>query len=145
MKTRKIIASIFIIIALILGGIFLSKIVFPQTLTSFFEKQFYSQFGPFALSIELLVAGIFLYRGGSKANFALALFGFTALLDPLFNIVGLFTNLVPIYAMVLFLCCGVVALWLAFSDVFGLGRISFWEAMGSFLLGAMIEWFFNSL
>ena len=116
MKNRNIVASVFIVVALVLGAIFLSEIVFPVGLEDYFKKDYYNQFGPLAISIELLIAGIYLYIGHRKANFTLALFAFTALLDPFFNIVGLFTSSVPLYATVLFLCCALLALWLAFSN-----------------------------
>ena len=145
MKNRNIIASGFIVIALALGTIFLSEIVFPVGLEDYLKKDYYNQFGPLAIGIELLIAGIYLFLGHSKANFTLALFAFTALLDPFFNMVGLFTSLVPLSAMGLFFCCALLALWLAFSNAFGLGRISFLGAFGSFILGVVIELFFNAL
>ena len=143
MKNRNIIASMFIAIAIILGVIFLSKIVFPVGLEDYFKKDYYNQFGPFVISIELLIAGIYLFIEHSKANFTLALFAFTALLDPFFSLIGLFTSLIPFYAMVIFSCCALLALWIAFSNVFGLGRISFLGAFGSFILGSVIELFLN--
>ena len=115
MNARKIIATIFIFIALVLGFIFYSKIEFPLGLEAYLKKTFYSQFGPLAICVELVMAGYYLYIKHRKTNFALALFAFTALLDPIFNTVGLFTSNVPIYAMVLFVICAFVALWLAFS------------------------------
>ena len=145
MKTRKILATVFITIAVVLGLIFYSKIDFPKGLEAYFKKEFYNQFGPLAISIELLIAGFYLYTKHPKTNFTLALFGFTALLDPFFNLIGLFTSSVPIYAMVLFVSCALLALWLAFSNAFKLGRISFIGAFVSFILGNAIELFFNYL
>ncbi|MBM1106936.1 hypothetical protein JQC67_12365 [Aurantibacter crassamenti] len=145
MKTRKIIATIFIIIAIVLGVIFYTKIDFPIGLEPYFKKAFYGQFGPFAICIELLIAGIYLFNKHPKSNFALALFGFTALLDPIFNTIGLFTSIVPTYAMVLFAICSLIALWLAFSNTFKLGRISLIGVTASFILGIAVELFFNYL
>jgi len=143
MKTRKILASIFIILALILGVVFFLDIEFPIGLKAYFKKEYYNQFGPLAISIELLIAGIYLFIKDDKTNFALALFGFTVLLDSFFTLFGLFSSMIPIYAMVLFSCCAILALWLAFSDTFKLGRISFIGALISFILGNVIELFFN--
>jgi hypothetical protein len=145
MNTRKIIAAIFIIVAIVLGVIFYIKIDFPMGLEAYFKKEFYSQFGPLAISIELLIAGFHLFIKHPKSNFTLALFGFTALLDPIFNTIGLFTSSVPTYAMVLFAICAFLALWLAFSNTFKLGRISLIEVIVSFILGIAVELFFNSL
>lgn len=145
MKIRKIIASAFIIIALVLGTIFFSEIMFPKGLEGYFKIAYYSQFGPLAICVELLIGGFYLFLGHPKTNFTMALFAFTALLDPFFNLIGLFTTLVPVYAMVIFLCCAVIGLWLAFSNAFNLGRISFFGALGSFILGNAVELFFNYL
>ena len=145
MKTRKIIATIFIIMAIVLGVIFYIKIDFPMGLEAYFKKEYYSQFGPLAICIELLIAGFYLFTKHPKSNFTLALFGFTALLDPIFNTIGLFTSRVPTYAMVLFVIWALLALWLAFSNTFKLGRISLIGVIVSFILGITVELFFNYL
>ena len=139
----KIIALVFIVLALTLGVIFFLNIEFPVGIESYFKKTYYNQFGPLAISIELLMAGVYLFRKHLKANFALALFGFTVLLDTLFNVTGLFSSMLPAYAVVLFMCCGVLSLWLAFTDTFKLGRISLIGAVVSFIMGNIVELFFN--
>ena len=144
MIARRSIAFVFIAIALVLGIIFHSQIEFPRDVREYFRFGTYDRFGPLAISIELLVAGWYLFMGHSKANFALALFAFTALLDPFFNLTGIFTSMVPLYATLLFMACALVALYIAFSNAFDTGRISFFAAMGSFVLGAAVELFFNN-
>ncbi len=145
MKKRKIIASVFIIIALILGSIFFSEIEFPMGMEGYFKTEYYSQFGSLAICVELLIAGFYLFSGHPNTNFTMALFAFTVMLDLFFNTIGLITTLLPIYALVIFLCCAVFALWLAFSNAFSLGRISLVGAIGSFILGNAVELFFNYL
>jgi hypothetical protein len=145
MKKRKFLASAFIVIALVLGALFYSEIVFPENLGGYFKSEYYNQFGPLAISIELLIAAIYLFIGHPKTNFTMALFAFTTLLDPIFNLIGLITSMVPIYAMVILLCCALIAIWLAFTNAFNLGRISFIGAFGSFILGSVVELFFNYL
>lgn len=143
MNFRKIIAALFILLALVLGAIFYSELLFPTDLEPYFKAEYYNQFGPLAISVELLIAGIYLFIKDSKTNFTLALFGFTALLDPLFSAIGLFTSSLPTYAMILFAICALLALWLAFSNTFKLGRISLLGAFVSFIFGNAIELFFN--
>ncbi len=143
MKIRQIIAFSFIILALVLGVIFFGRIAFPEGLEAYFKSEYYNQFGPMAICVELLVAGIYLAIPHAKANFTLAVFAFTALLDPFFNLIGLFTSSVPLYAMLLFIVCALVSLWIAFSNAFGLGRISVIGALMGFILGNAIELFFN--
>ncbi len=143
MNTRKIIAFVFILIAISLGVHFYLDIQFPTSVQGYFSLNYIGQFGPLAISIELLIAGIYLGRSHSRANFTLALFGFTALLDPFFDLTGIFSTLVPVYAMILFVLCALASLWMAFTNAFDLGKISFIGAVGSFVLGAFIELFFN--
>lgn len=143
MKTRKILAIIFIIIAFAFGVKFFLEIEFPIGLEDYFKKEYYGQFGPLAISIELLIAGVYLFVKHSKTNFTLALFGFTAILDPIFNLIGLFSSMVPLYTTIIFVCCALLSLWLAFTDTFKLGRISFIGALISFIVGNAVELFFN--
>ncbi len=143
MQNRKIIAAVFILLALLLGTLFYLKIEFPQGLEGYFKAEYYNQFGPLAISIELLIAGIYLFTKNEKTNFTLAVFAFTALLDPFFNLMGLFTSLVPTYAMILLVCCAVVSLWLVISNFYQLKRISFLMTLVSFIIGSAIELFFN--
>ncbi|MEM9650026.1 MAG: hypothetical protein AAF969_16225 [Bacteroidota bacterium] len=143
MNIRKIVAILFMGIAVVLGVLYYLGIQFPDTLQGYFKKEYYGQYGPLAISVELLVAGFYVFKKHPKANFNLALFGFTAILDPIFNLVGLFTSMVPIYAMVLFTLCAVIALWLSFTNTFGLGKITLLGAIWGFVLGNAVELFFN--
>lgn len=145
MNGRKIIASVFILIAVVLGVVFYSRLSFPAGLEYYFDSEYYNQFGPLAICVELLIAGYYLITGHSKTNFTLALFAFTAILDPIFSLLGLFTSIVPNYAMIIFICCAIVALFLAFTNTFKLGRISWVGAFLSFVLGSAVELFFNYL
>ncbi len=143
MGKRQILAVIFILTGLILGAIFFEQIDPGPELGKYFEKSFYNQFGPIAICVELLVAGIHLFIKHSKANFTLALFGFTAILDPVLNLTGLFDTNVPLYGTIIFIVFAVPAFWVSFTNTFNLGRISFPAAFGSFILGVLIELFFN--
>ena len=142
---RKTIATIFLLTSLILGIIFYQQLSLPSTLQGYFHSSYYNQLGGLAICVELLFAGYYLAVKHSKANFTLALFAFTALLDPLFNVLGIFNSQIPLYALLIFIACALVALWISFSNAFGLGRISLLGAFGSFLLGTAIELFFNYL
>ena len=143
MKKRKGIAILFALLSLVLGVIFFQQVDSPGNLEGYFKKSYYGQFGALAICIELLIAAYYLFVGHKKANFALALFAFTALMDILFNLTGLFISGVPTYAMVLFFICAVISLWIAFSNAFNLGKITFLGATTSFILGNAIEFYFN--
>ena len=143
MNIRKLIAALFVLIALVLGVIFYSELNLPVHLEGYFKREYYNQLGGLAICVELFVAGLYLSMNNPKANFALALYGFTALLDPVFNAVGLFETNVPVYGTVIFAICAIPAFWIAFTNAFDLGRISWLSAIGSFLFGLAIELFFN--
>ena len=140
---RKFNAIVFMAIALVLGSLVYINSIFPKEFEAYFQPQFYNQFGPIAICIELFIAGIYLFRGHKKSNFALALFAFTALLDPIFDFTGLFTTNVPVYATIILVTCSFWSLYLAFSNTYNLGRISAAELIGSLVLGTIIELSFN--
>ncbi|WP_338195454.1 hypothetical protein [Flagellimonas marinaquae] len=140
---RKLNAILFMAIALALGALFYANSIFPKNFEAYFKPQFYNQFGPIAICIELFIAGIYLFKGHKKSNFTLALFAFTAVLDPIFDLAGLFTSNVPVYATIILLGCSFWALYLAFSNTYNLGKISVPELIISFVLGTIIELSFN--
>ena len=145
MKKRKTIALLLFVIGIVLTIAFIMKIDFPQGFEAYFKREYYNQFGPLAISVELLTASYYLFIGHKKTNFALALFGFTALLDPLFNQIGLFDSIVPLYATIIFSICALLCLWLAFTNTYKLKRLSIFAAVLSAVLGVFVELFFNYL
>jgi len=142
-KKRNTVAIALISIALALSIAFVLRIDFPQGFEAYFKRAYYNQFGPLAIGIELLIAGYYLFVGHKKTNFALALFGFTAILDPIFDQIGLFESLVPLYGTIVLFICALFSLWLAFKNIFELKRISFIMILASFILGVFVELFFN--
>lgn len=145
MKKRKIISLLLLIIGLVLSVAFIMKIEFPQGFEAYFKREYYNQFGPLAISVELLIASYYLFIKHKKTNFTLALFGFTALLDPFFDQIGLFNSIVPLYGTIMLSICGLLCLWLAFSNTFKLKRLSLLAAIISVVLGVFVELFFNYL
>jgi hypothetical protein len=132
------------LLSLVLGIIFFLRLTYPEDISGYFKKTYYGQFGPLAICVELLIAACYLYIGHKRSNFALALFAFTALLDIIFKITGLNTSGVPVYGMVLFFTVAIVSLWIAFTNVFDLGRITLWGALTSFILGSAVEFYFTN-
>lgn len=143
MNKRKLVSLLLLIIGVSLCVAFLLKIEYPQGFEAYFKKAYYNQFGPLAISIELLIAGYHLFIGHKKTNFTLALFGFTALLDPLFNQIGLFNSLVPLFGTIILSICALLCLWLAFTNTFNLKRLSRWAVLLSVILAVFVEFFFN--
>lgn len=143
MKKRKTIALLLLIIGIALSIAFIMKIEFPQSFETYFKREYYNQFGPLAISVELLIAGYYLFIGHKKTNFTLALFGFTAVLDPFFNQIGLFNSIMPLYGTIILSICALLCLWLAFSNTYKLKRLSILAAFFSAVLGVFVELFFN--
>ena len=136
-------------IAYILVGLTLCIIFYPKInyrdFEAYFQIGFYRQFGQIVIAVELIIAGIHLILKHKKTNFTMALFGFTAVLDPIFNYFGLLSSNVPLYGTILFLIFAVISFWIAFSDAFDSGKISIFNVVLSLILGVVIELFFNSL
>lgn len=143
MKKRKTISIALLIVAVLLSIAFLFRIDFPQGFETYFKREYYNQYGPLALSVELLIASYYLLLGHKKTNFTLALFGLTALLDPFFDQIGLFESIVPLYGTIILSICALFCLWLAFKNIFKLKSLSFIVALASFILGCFVELFFN--
>ena len=143
MDKRKFSSLSLFLVAIALSIAFILRIDFPQGFETYFRREYYNQFGALAISIELLIAAFYLFKGHKKTNFALALFGFTALLDPFFNQIGLFDSIVPLYGSIILSICGVFCLGLAFANPFELKRLSRLVAFLSLGLGVIIELFFN--
>ena len=145
MKKRTTIALLLLIIGIGLSIAFIMKIEFPQGFEAYFKKEYYSQFGPLAISVELLIASYYLFIGHKKTNFTLALFGFTALLDPFFNLIGLFNSIMSLYGTIILSICALLCLWLAFTNTYQLKRLSNLGAFLGIVLGVIVELFFNYL
>lgn len=139
------VSLLLLIVGVLLSINFILKIEFPNGFQVYFKREYYSQFGPFVISIELLIAGYYLFKGHKKANFTLAVFGFTALLDPIFNQIGLFNSLVPLYGTIIFTICALICLSLAFSNTFKLKRLSILSTVVSVIVSVFVELFFNYL
>jgi hypothetical protein len=143
MKKRKTIALLLLIIGIGLSISFIVTIEFPQGFEAYLKREYYNQFGPLAISVELIIASYYLFIGHKKTNFTLALFGFTALLDPFFNQIGLFNSTVPLYGTIILSTCSLLCLWLAFANTYELKRLSNLGAIFSIILGVIVELFFN--
>ncbi len=140
---RKTISLLLLLVGIVLSVAFIVRIEFPQGFESYFKREYYNQFGPLAISIELLIAGYYFFTGHKKTNFALALFGFTALIDPLFDQLGLFDSVVPLYGTIVLSLCGLLCIWFAFANPFELKPLSRLAAVLSLVLGIFVELFFN--
>ena len=143
MTIRKTIAIFLLIVGAFLSVAFILNIDFPEGFETYFEREYYSQFGPLAISIELLIAGYYLFKEHETTNFTLALFGFTALLDTLFNQIGFFDSPMPIYGTIIFSICALLCLWMAFSNAFKLRSMTILKTIFSVILGVLTELFFN--
>lgn len=144
MILRKIIATVFILISLGLGIAFYGILEKPDSLEGYFLKSYYGQFVGVALCVELFIGGCYLYMSHKKTNFTLALFGFTAVLDIVYNLIGLTTYGIPTFGVIIIAPCVLGAFWIAFSNAFDLGKIGLKWAVVSFVMGNVVEFFFTN-
>lgn len=142
---QKLLSTIYILTGLIFSIVFYESMVFSEDPSAYFKPEFYWQFGKLVLGIELIIAGIHLFQGHKKTNFTMALFGFTAVLDPVFNYFGILSSNVPLYGSIVFIGFAIVSFYIAFTNAYNSGKISIKNVVFSFLLGLIIELFFNYL
>ncbi|MGK0316509.1 MAG: hypothetical protein ACI86M_002744 [Saprospiraceae bacterium] len=149
MAVRKIIGTIFSIIAILFSIIFIIqsnlsfdfKEYFDFSLKSYFSLDYLRQITPLVLCLILLYGGLLLIIKPSKSNPVLALFGFTVIEEIVFDWFDIITISFPAYVIVVFLCCALLALWIAYSSTINLKRLSFKEGVSSLILGTLINAF----
>ncbi len=149
MAARKIIGITFSIIAILSSLIFITqsnlsfdfKEYFDFSLKSYFSLAYLRQITPLIISLILLYGGILLIIKPSKSNPVLALFGFIVLEEVIFNWLDIITINFPAYIVLIFFCCALLALWIAYSNTINLKRLSFQEGISSLILGTLINAF----
>lgn len=137
MKTRKIIGLVFLTVAVITVGIFITRTEFSIQLQAYLSYKYYMQFAPYVISIMLFYGGVYLFRKNPKANFALAIFGYTILEAVTLDWTGISSSNLGIYTTIMFVICAIAALWIAHSNSFQLRILSLKEVVVSVLVGAL--------
>ena len=140
---HRILSIAFLITGGVLAVIFYSEMTIPDNISGYFKREYYGQLGGIVIAIELITAGMHLLQKHKKINFTMALFGFSAVLDPIFNYTGILSSNVPDYGTIIFLVFAVVALYIAFTNAFDSDKISIRNILLSLILGVIIELFFN--
>ncbi len=149
MAARKIIGIIFSIIAVLFSTIFIIqsdlsidfKDYFDFSFKSYFSLEYLRQITPLILCLILLYGGLLLIIKPSKSNPVLALFGFTVLEEIVFGWLDIITINFPLVVIVVFFCCALLALWIAYSNTINSKRLSFKEGVSSLILGTLINLF----
>ncbi|MFT5018578.1 MAG: hypothetical protein ACJA0J_002607 [Bdellovibrionota bacterium] len=147
MAARKIIGVLFSLIAILFSTIFVLQSnlgfdlegYFDFSLKSYFSLAYLREITPLIVNLILLYGGILLLIKPSKSNQVLALFGFTVLEEIAFNWLGIFPLDLPLYVVAVFLCCSLLALWVAYSNRINLKRLSFKEGVSGLILGTLIN------
>lgn len=149
MEARKIIGIIFSIIAVLFSTIFIIqsdlnidfKEYFDSSFKSYFSLEYLRQITPLIICLILLYGAILLIIKPSKSNSVLALFGFTVLEEIIFDWLNIITIDLPVVVVVVFFCCALLGLWIAYSKKINLKRLSFKEGVSSLILGTLINVF----
>lgn len=137
MAMRKIIGTVFAIVALITVGIFVAKTEFSIQLQDWMSFKYYIQFSPYFISIMLFYSGVYLFRNNQKSNFAMAIFGYTIFEIMALDWMGILSNNLSSHTTILFICCAIVALFVAHTNPFTLRKLSFKEILISVFIGAL--------
>lgn len=149
MAARKIIGITFLIIAVLFSVIFVIqsnlsidfKDYFDLSLKSYFSLEYLRQITPLVICLILLYGGILLIVKPTKSNPVLAIFGFTVLEEIVLDWLDIITINFPAYVIVVFFCCALLALWIAYSNTINLKRLSFKEGVSGLILGTLINAF----
>lgn len=149
METRKIIGILFSILGILFSVIFITqsnlnfevKEYFDFSLKSYFSLEYLRQITPLIMCLILLYGGFLLIIKPEKSNAILALFGFTVLEEILFSWFDIITINFPVYVTIVFFCCSLLALWIAYSSKINLTCLSFKEGLSSLILGTFINMF----
>ncbi len=147
MSARKIIGFTFSIIAILFSVKFMMQTNLNFDLDTYFDFSFKSYFSldylrkitPLIINLILLYGGILLIFKPLKSNTVLALFGITVIEEALFNWFGVINTDYPIYIVVIFLCCAILSVWIAYSNRINKKQLSFKEGMSSLFLGTLIN------
>lgn len=137
MVNRKLIGTVFIVVALITLGIFISRTEFSIQLQDWISFNYYIQFSAYFISIMLLYSGVYLFRLNPKSNFAMAIFGYTVFEVVALGWMGIISNNLGTYATIMFGCCAIVALWIAHANSFSSRKLSLKEILISISIGAL--------
>ena len=149
MPARKIIGTVFSLIAIVCSIIFIKgsdlsfnlREYFDFSLKSYFSLEYFRQITPLIVTLILLYGGVLLMIKPSKSNAVLALFGFTVLEEVVFSWLGIITINLPGLIIAIFLTCALFALWIAYSDKINLKRLSMKDGLSSLFLGTLINLF----
>jgi len=147
MIARKIIGVTFSIIAILFNVLFIMQSnlsfdlgeYFNLSLKSYFSLNYLRQITPLIINLILLYGGVLLIYRPLKSNPVLALFGFTVLEEALFNWLGVISTNYETYINVVFLCCAILSVWIAYSNKINQKRLSFKEGASSLFLGTLIN------
>lgn len=147
MPARKIIGIVFSLIAILFSTIFVLQSDLSLDLKGYFDFSFKSYFSlaylrqltPLIVSLILLYGGVLLIVRPSKSNQVLALFGFTVLEEVMFHWLGIIPVDFPFYVVAIFLCCALLALWIAYSKKINSKHLSFKEGASSLIIGTLIN------
>lgn len=154
----KIVGGAISIVGLVLSVFFAAQTSVSIRLESWFSQEYWVQFMPLVSSLLLLLAGILAVVERPNANFILALFGHTiseqiiftwlGLTDMsslFFNLIGLKSLNFPDYTILWFFGLSIVTLWIAYSNVLNLRRVSSGEALLGIATGVVVSFIAWSL
>lgn len=115
---RRITSGGFILVSLFVVGYFFLTTQIKVEFETYFKPEYYLQFSMLLLAATLLNAGILLFKGSSKANLMLAIYGYMALAEMLFDLLAITVVNMPWAISLVFTIAALPAIWIAHTNAF---------------------------
>ncbi len=106
-------------------------------LSTYFKSEYYLKFSLLIISAMLLNATLLLFRGAKGANLALAIFGYTVVEEIIFDLTGLTSVNMPLFAYIVLFVCALPCIWIAHSNTYNTEKLSIKGLAISLVIGAL--------
>lgn len=133
----RIVAALFMMIALLLIVNFFRTTTIQVDFATYFTPAYYMQFSLLLMPVALLNAGFLLIRGSKQANLALAIFGYMAVLELFFDLVGVTSSSTPVFVVIVLLLAAGGAIYIAHTNTFSTNKLSKSGLLISLLIGVV--------
>ncbi|RKQ42857.1 hypothetical protein BXY85_3474 [Roseivirga pacifica] len=137
LNAGRIVAALFMMIALLLIVNFFRTTTIQVDFATYFTPAYYMQFSLLLMPMALLNAGFLLIRGSKQANLALAIFGYMAILELFFDLVGVTPSFTPVFVVIVLLLAAGSAIYIAHTNTFSTNKLSKTGLIVSLLIGVV--------
>lgn len=137
MIQRKTASILLALVSIGLMVYFILTTQFRVEFETYFKPEYYLKFSLLIISAMLFNAAVVLFRNAKGVNLALAIFGYTVIQESLFDLIGVTSMNMPLFAYVLLLICALPCIWIAHSNMFNTEKLSTKGLVISLTIGAL--------